>query len=236
MEDSPLQIYKKAYDLQYKEDKRLEASAIYQELINNFPDSDVSVYASLQLSKIQSNKLTTRIPHKKTSSGWFVVLLLIVNLVLTGGIIFKLFLHVQMVNRHREATLKISQTIGKLYAGKEGEALSLLNELKTSSTDDITPFVIAADIYLKKHDFNKAREEYKTFQNKYPGSQLVIEGIKKINREEAVYIENQKRIRNIKGETLEKEKRKQKKKKVTPQNKEIEPRPKVIDKKDISYF
>ena len=236
MDNSPLQIYKKAYDLQYKEKKLLEAGNIYQELINNFPDSDVSVYASLQLSKIQSNKLSTNTTHKKASSGWFVLLLLIVNLVLTGGVIFVLLMHIQIVNRHKEAILKISQTIGKLYAGKERDALSLLNELKISSRNDITPFVISADIYLKKHDFNKAREEYKALQNICPGNLLVIEGIKRINKEEADYIENQKRMIKLKEVKLEEKKNKQGKKKVTPRYKKIRPRPKIIEQKDITYF
>lgn len=236
MENSPLQVYKKAYDLQYKEKKPLEAGNIYQEIINNFPDSDVSVYASLQLSKIQSNKLSTSVTQKKASSGWFVLLLLIVNLVLTGGIIFGFFIHIQIVNKHKENINKITQTIGKLYAGKEEEALSILNELKITTRNDITPFVISADIHMKKHSFNKAREEYKAFQSLYTGNTLVIAGIERINKEEADYIEDQKRIKKHKEIKLDEEKKKQKEKKVTPQYKKIKHRPKIIDNKDITYF
>lgn len=236
MENLPLQIYKKAYDLHYKEKKLLEAGNIYQEIIQKFPDTDVSVYASLQLSKIRSNSVSAGVSNRKASSGRFIWFLIIVNLVLTAGIIAGLVINIQMVNKRQKTISKISQTIGKLYAGKEEEALSILNELKITARNDITPFIISADIYLKKHDFNKARTEYKAFQSLYPGNPLVVVGIKRINKEETGYLENEKRERKLKGAKLEEEEKKKKEEKTTPKYKEPKPPPKIIKKEDITYF
>ena len=236
MENSPLQIYKKAYDLHYKEKKLLEASALYQEIMQKFPDTDVSVYSSLQLSKIRSNSVSPGVVNRKAASGWIVWFLIIVNLVLTAGIITGLVLNIQMVNKHRNTVSKISQTIGKLYAGKEEEALSILNELKITTRNDITPFVISADIYLNRHDFNKAREEYKAFQSLYPGNPLVVAGIKEINKEETGFLENKKREKKHKEAQPEEDKKKKVEKKAAPEYTEPEPPPKIIKKEDITYF
>lgn len=236
MENSPLQIYKKAYDLHYKEKKLPEASAIYQEIIQKFPDTDVSVYASIQLSKIRSNSVSTGVSGKKASSGWFVWFLVIINLILTAGIIAGLVMNYRMVNTRQKAVSKVAQTIGKLYAGKDDEALSILNELKITTRNDITPFVISADIYIKKQDFNKAREEYKAFQSLYPGNQLVVEGIKSINKEENEYLESEKKAKKLVEAKLMEEKNRKEEKKTAPKYTEPEPLPKIINKEDISYF
>lgn len=237
MEQSPLQVYKKAYDLHYKEKKLLDASTLYQNIIQNFPDTDVSVYASLQLSKIKSNRVSTSISKKKSSSGWLLWLFISINLILTAGIISILGFNIQTISKQQATQSKISQTVSKLYAGNEDEALSLLNELKISTRNDITPFVLAADIYLKRDDFSKAREEYKAFQNLYPGNPLVIAGIKEINKEEAVYLEIKKREKKLKEEREAKEEEVKKKEEMKKTRyKEPEPPPKIINKKDITYF
>lgn len=236
MENSPLQIYKKAYDLHYKEKNLLEASNIYQEIIQKFPETDVSVYASLQLSKIRSNSVSTGVSNRKASFGWFVWFLIIVNLVLTIGIIAGLVINIQMVDKRQATISKISQAIGKLYAGREEEVLSILNELKISTRNDITPFVISADIYLKRHDFNRAREEYKAFQSLYPGNPLVVTGIKRINKEETDYLENEKREKKLKETKLKEENKEREEEKTTPKYRETEPPPKIIKKEGITYF
>jgi len=129
MENSPLQIYKKAYDLHYREKKLLEASTLYQEIMQKFPDTDVSVYSSLQLSKIRSNSVSPGMINRKASSGWIVWFLIIVNLVLTAGIITGLVLNIaanyggkwDMVQAMRKIAVQVEQ--GELSAEDINEEL-----------------------------------------------------------------------------------------------------------------
>ncbi len=238
MESLPLQKYKKAYDLHYKSNDPQQAGELYRELIQTYPDSDVSMYASIQLAKIQSlrgpGKTFEDVPAKKSRSGVFVMVLLILNLLLTTGVITGFVLHSQIVANRQEGLAKISQAVTKLSAGKEDDALGILNEVKIIYKGDITPYAIAADIYCKNNNFLKARSEYEAFQRLHPEDMLITSAVKKVNELEDAYIREERKRQMIK-DTVKVEKVK---KTVTkkPRYREPEPIPRKIHRNDISYF
>ena len=55
MNNSPLELYQKAYKLHYKSNDIEAAYSLYEKIIEQFPEDNISAYASIQLQKIQSN-------------------------------------------------------------------------------------------------------------------------------------------------------------------------------------
>lgn len=234
----PLQQYKKAYDLQYKKHDPESAAETYREIIQTFPDSDVAMYSSIQLSKIQSQggsgETFEDVPGKKNRSGVFVVVLLILNLLLTAGVIVGLMLHSQIVAKRQEGLAKISRAVAKFSMGKEDDALGILTEVKIVTRGDIMPYAITADIHCKNNNFLKARSEYEAFQRLYPENIQAAEAVKKVNKEEDAYIREEK-TRLLAKDTVRVEKVKKKAARKS-HYREPEPIPRKINRSDISYF
>lgn len=246
MDNSPLQLYKKAYDLHYRRKKLRDASYIYKELINNFPGSDVANYASIQMSKIQSHYINRNMPNNYntnlTPRQAGILTILIINIILTLGAIFWLAMHIQSARNQNMTVMKLSQVMGKMYADKDIEAINILKELKFVTHNSIVPYEMTADIYLKKNDFAKARNEYETFQSRFPENLLSSVKIDKINREEKAYLERIKKTelieKPIQEPQIEKKTKKNEKPRTVNRKKEVdrEYTPKIIDDEDISYF
>ena len=254
MENTPLQLYKKAYELHYKKKQLKEAGHIYKELMSNFPDYEVSNYASVQLSKIISNNIDNNILKKRATIGSILLFsLTIFNTVVLSVALFWLFTHIQLSKNENIIAMKTAQSISNIYAGNEDVALNILKELKYLSKDDITPYEISANIFLKQNQFKKARNEYKSFQILYPDNKITNAKIELINKEEIKFKDNldfvkkavvsQTKIGKI---NFSKKGNKQKmvrinspkpvKNKVAKEKNEAEIEPPVIDKDDISYF
>lgn len=64
--DSALELYSTAYEYQYEHDDIREACRIYREIIKNFPDSNESAYAVVQLEKIGAQEALKSLQ----SSAW----------------------------------------------------------------------------------------------------------------------------------------------------------------------
>ncbi len=238
MEPLPLQQYKKAYDLHYKSHDPDRAAELYRELMQNFPESDVSMYASIQLAKIQSHRGSgetfDEISSKKSKTGVFTVILLLLNLLCTAGLIAGLVLYSQYVAKRQEGLAKISHAVTKLSMGKEDDAIGILNEVKIVNNGDITPYRITADIHCKNNNFLKARNEYEAFQRLYPENLLVAAAVKKVNDEEDAYIQEEKK-RQLAKDTVRVEKV-TKRKGTKSSYREPQPKPRKIHRGDISYF
>ncbi len=59
--NSPLELYEKAYRLQYDESKIPEACRLYKAIMDEFPDSNECGYAVIQLEKIIAKTMSERI-------------------------------------------------------------------------------------------------------------------------------------------------------------------------------
>jgi len=240
MEKTPLQLYKKAYDLHYTKKQFKEAGHIYKELLANFPDSEVSNYASIQLSKIISNNIDKNIPKKKVAIGSILILfLLLLNTAVLGITLFWLSTHIQLSKTQSAITMKTAQAISNIYAGNEHVALTILKELKYLTKDDITPYEISANIFLKQNQFKKARNEYESFQILYPDNGIIAAKIDLINKEELKFKDNLEFVKKTFIPQTKLAKINPPKpviNKVEKKQKETEIKPPDIDKDDISYF
>jgi len=59
--NSPLELYEKAYRLQYDENKIPEACRLYKVIIDEFPDSNECGYAVIQLEKLIAGAASERV-------------------------------------------------------------------------------------------------------------------------------------------------------------------------------
>jgi hypothetical protein len=190
MANSALELYQKAYDLHYKRNDIAHACEIYTKIIDDFGTTDAAAYAAIQLQKIKANEATLEVARTgKRRAGPVATTFIVINLILLlGAAAASTYLHYRTDARLEKMSL-LSRVLGKMYAGRDNEALQLLDEMKIRMRKDITPFALAADIHRKNHEYLKARKQYEAFQRLYPGSPIPREEIARINEEEDVYIE-----------------------------------------------
>lgn len=210
MEQTPLELYETAYKYHYIEKRIPEAVACYEQLINEFPESNECGYATIQLQKIKTQKLSDdlRYNNTKTESILFpltVITFIIgcISLIACGGILYYFKKQIE-IERYRNS-LSIS-ALAKISRGEDEEALKMLTEVKEINKKDITPFELSADIYKRANQLKKAKEEYELFyrlnpdRQASPGEIAAIESYKKL-------IDQEKPKKNlVKAESVDKSK------------------------------
>lgn len=190
METTPLQLYIKAYNLHYEDNNFNEARKIYQQLVKDYHGSDVADYATIQLSELSKLQKETgeQVPSSQQRKfNKILITFIVINFILITGIIVFFSMKLRKYNTDMSTMSKISQVYAKLYAGKENDAFKILNEVKIINKSDITPYAIAADIYLKNNDFVKAKNEYEVYQNLSPNNTLNKDAFKYISMAEELY-------------------------------------------------
>ncbi|MFP4013188.1 MAG: hypothetical protein ACLFVQ_03815 [Chitinispirillaceae bacterium] len=168
MENSPLELYETAYRLHYVENRIPEALRFYEALIREFPESNESGYAVIQIQKIKANNIADSLHSPKTKPHPLLIASFILNLLLLsllGAGLFYFFNRMEM--EHKRTTLA-TRAIVKMNNSEYDEALRLLSEMKILSDEDITPFELSSLIYQKKGDIIKARSEYEVFYSLNP--------------------------------------------------------------------
>jgi tetratricopeptide (TPR) repeat protein len=188
MEQSPLELYQKAYLLHYKERKVNEAVDIYQRLIKDFPDSNVSAYAVIQLQKIRANQASKELKHGRSGLSLPILLLFGLQFLFIAAAGSYYYYMVKPSQTHSEYQSALSLSVGKMAVGKDGEALEILMKLKTAATNDIVPYALSAEIYQKRYDFERAKAEYAEFQRAYPSDPSVAVMLEQNAEEERAYL------------------------------------------------
>lgn len=160
MEQSPLELYEAAYKLHYVENRISDALIYYQKLIEVFPESNECGYASIQIQKIKAESIAREI--KKAGKFLHPVSIIafiigILSFLLSGAFAFLLNQKVSLESR--KSGLAIN-ALAKMYRGEDEEALKILTELKIISSHDITPFELTSEVFRKRKDYHKAKEEY----------------------------------------------------------------------------
>ncbi|MBD3319643.1 MAG: tetratricopeptide repeat protein [Chitinivibrionales bacterium] len=202
--DTPLELYEKAYKLHYQEYKIAEACAMYRELIDKFPDSQECGYAVVQLNKIESNKVAKRLLQSSTVSpriSYAALTVSIVALVITISviIIFSWEMNtaaermehslaavrnsIDSTRQEIDHTVRITRSLGALFAGKDDHALEILRNVQSSGSRAISSYTIAADIYLQKGEYDKAIQEYQKLQADFPELEFISDKIALIKNE-----------------------------------------------------
>ncbi len=170
MDSSPLELYARAYRLQYEEERADEATEIYEKIVREFPDSNECAYSVIQLQKLKANDIFDSLGRSKRSraSRPLILATLILNVLTILGIGVLATLYVRNSNLDTRYVSGLAQAIGKLYAGQEREALRELAQLKQLRRGDIGPFLLSARIYSKQGRYEKAMDEFVQFHSRYP--------------------------------------------------------------------
>jgi hypothetical protein len=86
--NSPLELYEKAYRLQYEENKISEACRLYKAIIDEFPDSNECGYAVIQLEKLIAGAVSEKIVVSSRLSTLLGVAAVVVSLACLGGFFY----------------------------------------------------------------------------------------------------------------------------------------------------
>lgn len=185
--NSPLELYERAYRLQYDENKIPEACRLYKTIIDEFPESNECGYAVIQLEKVLSSSVSERIIVSSRWSGIASTLSLIVSLAVLLFIIIFGSIYIKSVNSRLSCISMVSQAIVKLQLGKDKEALELLNNAKSAGNKDMTPYLpylISADLLLKKQQYSKAMAEIETIKKVSGAETLAAQEMARAKSEE----------------------------------------------------
>jgi hypothetical protein len=161
--NSPLELYERAYKLQYDENRTAEACRLYKAIIDEFPDTNECGYAVIQLEKILASAVSEKIV---VSSRWTTVLAVVsmaVSIAALIGVILAGTIYTSSVNARLSNLTLVSQALGKLAVGKDREAIEILDNAKSvSGSKDMTAYLLSADIFLKKQQYSKPMAEFDT--------------------------------------------------------------------------
>jgi hypothetical protein len=171
--NSPLELYEKAYRLHYDEGRIPEACRLYKAIVDGFPDSNECGYAVIQLEKVLAQSVSERINVSSRWTGVLAVISIIVSVCCLVTVILIANMTTKTVNARLSSASLMSQALGKLFMGKDKEALGLLEEAKAASqNNDIAPYLLSADMYLKRQMYAKAMAEYSALR-KLPGGETI---------------------------------------------------------------
>jgi hypothetical protein len=171
--NSPLELYEKAYRLHYDEGRIPEACRIYKAIVNEFPDSNECGYAVIQLEKILAQSVSERINVSSRWVGVLAVIALVVSACCCAAVALIGATYVRNINARLSSISLVSQAIGKMSVGKDKDALDLLADAKSAlQNKDIAPYLLSADIYMKKQQYGRAMAEYDTLR-KLPGGETI---------------------------------------------------------------
>jgi tetratricopeptide (TPR) repeat protein len=169
MSTSPLELYEQAYHLHYDENDIVKACQIYETIITEYPESNESAYAAIQLQKIHTNEVERKLLKARTGVHPVSIIALLLGFITFLGCIGLAYLFISYRMDESARTSMLFRALSKSSIGREEEALELLEEVKKSSGSDITPFALAADIHIQRNEIAKAKEEYELFKRLYTG-------------------------------------------------------------------
>lgn len=183
MADSPLELYEKAYRAHYTDNDVSGARRIYESIIREFPETNEAGYSVIQLQKITAAQVGEGSETGPAGGGGVLMAVSVVlNIVTLAAIVFALVAYLMGGLGGGGDALDISQALGKMYSGQDAEALGILEGLKVRMGGQITPFALAADVYVRRGEFRKAQVEYEQYRKLYPTAQVpqaLLEGIKR---------------------------------------------------------
>ncbi|MBN1979997.1 MAG: tetratricopeptide repeat protein [Chitinivibrionales bacterium] len=229
MEKTPLQLYQRAYNLQYKEENITEAYELYKSLIKTFPESDVAGYAAIQLSKIQAQGISEKMPKNKSVSHDSFPIMHFIFAIFIVAIIGWLYFNYLMDGKRHVYNSTLFSALSKAQSGFEDDALAILSGLKVENKRNPTAYFIAADIYRKRHDYENAKKELESISTLNPSDPLISLNLDNLKEEEASH--NKKKQDPKMGQSL-----RQSDTVHTMSNMPGQKKTKLLNMKDVSYF
>jgi hypothetical protein len=153
MANTPLELYEQAYRLHYHDKRISEAIKIYEAIIRDFPESNECGYSVIQLQKVKAQEITRAL--KKGPANIYPLLIVAFMssfIALLVALVGVLLLFQQLRLEHHRTTLVLA-AVGKMYCGKEEDALKILDELKGFLAKDPLPLELSSDIF-RKHNLS----------------------------------------------------------------------------------
>ncbi|MCX7727410.1 MAG: hypothetical protein N2053_11260 [Chitinispirillaceae bacterium] len=169
MENTPLELYERAYKLHYEEKRIPEAIVYYKKLINEFPESNECGYAVIQLQKIKANEVAGSIkdfleePKRSSNILPFFMFSLILFLLYTVTLFWVVRNFSEKIKIEQKRTQLIFSSLGKLIRKDHTGVQEILAELKKISPEDITPYELSAYVYRLQKKEEESINEYSTF-------------------------------------------------------------------------
>jgi hypothetical protein len=247
-EDTPLQLYRKAYELQYTERKMAPACEVYGQIIREFPDSDVSAYAAIQMQKIRAGKVARTLGRGRTDLS-LALLLIVLNFAALTALAIIGSLYILKTDARVKQYRIIHSAAAKMFSGRNAEALEMLKMAKLSDPSDATPFVLSAEIYRKNREYAKARSEYENYSHVYGADSAVDVELERIKQDEKDFTLMTRKEREAEKLRIEEEEEKitEEIEKTVPEKKAapkaqvkplpVKPKPKIkIASDSISFF
>lgn len=164
---SSIELYQRAYDLDYRQGDWQYAEDLYKEIIEQHPYSDEKDYAHVHLDRI--NKLKSN-PHDQTlqpvhgnsNAGIAVVAFVFVLMlsVATG------FLGYYMARQQRQLNANniIIHGLTSEIHGNHNDALNNYKQAQRITPNNDLPFRLSAELYLKNDKFDLAEIEFKRWK------------------------------------------------------------------------
>jgi hypothetical protein len=153
MANTPLELYEQAYRLHYHDKRISEAIKLYEAIIRDFPESNECGYSVIQLQKVKAREITRAL--KKGPANMYPLLIVAFMssfIALLVALVGVLLLFQQLRLEHHRTTLALA-AVGKMYCGKEEDALKMLDELKGLLANDPLPLELSSDIF-RKHNLS----------------------------------------------------------------------------------
>lgn len=183
--NSPLELYEKAYRLQYDENRIPEACRLYKLIIDEFPDSNECGYAVIQLEKIIAGTMSERINVTSRWNTVLAVIAIVVSIAALVGVIFAGSIFTKSANARISSLSLVSQALAKLQVGKDKEALEILDNAKSiAKNKDMTPYLLSADIFLMRQQYAKAMSEFDTLKKLSGAESLAAQEMERAKAEE----------------------------------------------------
>lgn len=161
-ENSPLEIYDTAYRLHYIDNRISEALKYYEILIKEFPDSNECGYAAVQIQKIKASGLVKDLKTSKSLHPVAIIALIFSIIAIGFAGYASYYFYTRYKTEQQQVKLALS-ALSKVIIGDDDEALKILTELKILAKNDILPFELSSDLYLKQQKQDQARSEYEIF-------------------------------------------------------------------------
>jgi hypothetical protein len=175
MENSPLELYEKAYRLHYVEHQIEDACRVYDQIIKTFPDSNECGYAAIQLQRIVAQEASgAGGPSSRKANALLLTISVVFNLITACGFAVVLILANQAWTSQRAYLTSLARASSLLALNRPADALSMLDSAKTFSGSDIIPYNISAQIYTALGDAEKARSELEAYKKRAPGAVATV--------------------------------------------------------------
>jgi tetratricopeptide (TPR) repeat protein len=184
--NSPLELYEKAYRLQYDENRIPEACRLYKLIIDEFPDSNECGYAVIQLEKIIAGTMSERINVTSRWNTILAVIAIVVSMAALVGVLLAGSIYTNSANARISSLSLVSQALAKLQVGKDKEALEILDNAKSiAKNKDMTPYLLSADIFLMRQQYSKAMSEFDTLKKLSGAESLAVQEMARAKAEES---------------------------------------------------